>query len=315
MPGPGKARKLDVRLRREGLRVSHRSSYVLATGSGAPASEAAAAEAIAKGFSGGRLGLSLATLSYLDRDDAPCVTVVLQLDGPSLAAAKSGPLLPVQVYGYSLSEGRVIDSLELTTTLDLAKAGDRLRGDGFRVLSALRVAEGAADLRFFARAGTADLTGSIRRVVGMPSIRTGEWLVLPPVFVVPAGDKIAAVVESQRQPSLEVPYRIGGEAFLPDPTPILEPGRPREICLFVRPPAGMGARSIEVTGSLERPQEPSLPVDIEALNVVTDQDGFDRHVLRVVAPRSPAGRYALRLTLDVPGSGQRETSELPVTLR
>ena len=120
-------------MRRGGLSVSHRSSYSQAAS--LPVSDAGvlklqAAEAISKGLSGGVLRLHLIALPYRDRDGNLSVHAALQIDSPELSGAARGPQLAVQIYGYLMGEGRVLDSLVLKTSLDLNKFGDAVRSSG-----------------------------------------------------------------------------------------------------------------------------------------------------------------------------------------
>ena len=158
-PKSDRPRALKVRVRREGLRVSHRPQYLVPAASPDPkAAQLVAAEAIAKGLSGGRIGLDVVALPYRDRDGRPSIPAVLRIEGEALAAAgrnARGEPLKVHVYGYAIADGRVVDTLDMETTLDAARAGPQLRQDGFRVLTTFAAAPGPVELRFFVRAGEA----------------------------------------------------------------------------------------------------------------------------------------------------------------
>ena len=63
-------------------------------------------------------------------------------------------------------------------------------------------------------------------------------------------------------------------------------------------------RRFEVGAEFASPGAPPRAVLIDGEpRVVTDQDGFDRYVVKLVIPETPPGSYALRLTFRDPVSG------------
>jgi hypothetical protein len=310
---PGAARSLKVRVRGSGLKVSHRAAYVLPK-SASPSSPAAqrlvAAEAVAKGLSGGPLRLHLEALPYRDRQRGPSLPAVLHVDGHALATPGQGRLLDVVVYGYAMAQGRVLDRLSLSVSVDLSKQGAVLERDGLDVVTAFAVPTGALDLRFFVRAGRPGVTGSIRQAVEVPAFVEDRLALSPPMLTSPLEGRIVARGRSQGGPQLELPFRLGSDPFLPHAI-TLSAGRPRELCIFVWP---SGDR-LEVAGEIERPGTGALPLRVEGVpRVIRDPDGFDRYLLRVVPPQAPAGAYALRVTLREPGTTHSARSETEIRL-
>jgi hypothetical protein len=315
-PRPGRPRELKVRVKREGLVVSHRAAYVVPrppAAADAAALRRAAAESIAKGLSGGPLGMDLAAMPYRDRAGAPAVPVVLHLDGRALAGSAQGERLDVQVYGYALASGHVLDSLSFETTLDLTKVRASLASDGLRVLATFAAAPGPVDIRFFARAGPAGQSGSIRTQVEVPAAATQAVAAAWPTL--PATGKVVAPVQTQRQPPLEIPFRMAGQPFLPDASAVLKPGARRDICVFAWPSGAGPAARVEVTGEIARAGEAPRPVRIEGEpRAGPDADGFARYLVTVVPPSAAPGEYVLRLALRDAGSGWTGTTETKVTL-
>jgi VWFA-related protein len=311
----GRPRGLRVRVRRDGLKVSHRAAYVLPSAPASPADAAVrlvAAEAIAKGLSSQAAGLHLVALPYRNPAGAASVPVVLHIDGPLLSAAAAGDRLRLQVYGYSLADRKVLDSFSLDTTLDLTKVGAALRDDGFRLLTTFAAAPGQVDVRFAVRAGAAGQIVSIRRRVEVPAYGDGELALSPPVLTLPLGDRVAVPFRTAAGASLEVPFRLGDQPFLAG-EPALRPGQPREVCVFVHP-ARSGA-PLEVTAELASLSAPALPVRLEGPpRVVPDRDGFDRYLVTLAAPSAPPGTYALRLTFREAASGRVASSVGEVVL-
>jgi VWFA-related protein len=313
----GQPRSLKVRVHGSGRSVSHRAAYVVPvslSGSDVAAGRLAATEAIGKGLSGGPLSLRLVAMPYRDHEGAPSIPAVLYIDRPVLAAVARGERLDLQVYGYAMAAGRVLDTLTLETTLDLSKLGASVRSDGVRVLTTFAVSPGAVELRFFVRSGAAGDIGSIRRQVEVPTTVEGETRLSPPVLVLPPTGKIVVPLPTRNGPQLEIPFRLGSTAFVPDAVS-LEPDRASDLCVFVRRAHAGSGDSLEVTGEIARPGEPPLPLRIEgAPRVVSDADGFDRYVVTVVPPPATPGAYALRLTFREAGTGRTARSETQIVL-
>ena len=310
-------RTLKVRVRGSGLSVSHRTTYTAPApwkASDARAVQLQAGEAIAKGLSGGALRLHLTTLPYRDREGKASVHAVLQIDGPALGEAAQGAALVVQVYGYVMDAGRVLDSLALNTSMDLSKFGAAVKSSGIRVLTAFPASRAAMDLRFFVRTGTSGVTGSIQRNVAVPAFVEGEPVLSTPMFTLPLAGKVVVPFQPQNRPRIEIPFHLGSEPFVPDASVALTPGRARDACVFVwraRP----GSTPLEVTGEIARLGEAPVPLRIEgAPRVFPDPDGFERYVVTVVPPQAARGTYTLRLTFGEPGTGSTTRSETGVFL-
>jgi VWFA-related protein len=312
LPKPGQARSLKVRVRRAGLKVSHRAAYVLpasSTSAGGLAQRLKAAEAVAKGLSGGPVGLRLEALPYRDSKHGPSLPAVLHVDAGALVGSGAGPNLELSVYGYAMAQGRVLDRLALSMAFDLSKQGAALGRDGLDVVTAFAVPTGTLDLRFFVRAGSSGPTGSIRQVVDVPAFAPERLALSPPMLARPLTGRLVAVGKTQGGRELELPFRLEGEPFLPD-TITLHPGKPSELCVFVWP----AGSHLEVTSEIEIGAQ-WLPLRLEGgVRVVRDSDGFDRYLLKVVALPAPAGEYTLRVTLREPGAASSAQSEARVRL-
>ena len=314
---PDRPRSLKVRVRGDGLKVSHRKAYVLPASPRTPdaaATRLLATEAIAKGLSGGPLGLDLLALPYRHRDGAPAVAAALQIEGPALASAARDERLEVEVYGYALAGGHVLDSLQLPTTLDLTTTAASLPSAGLWVLTAFAVQPGAVDLRFFVRAGDAGMTGSLARRVEVPRPVEGEIALSPPLFPLPGTGRVAVSRKTQNGSHLESPFRLGDEYVLPD-TATLRPGQPRDLCVLVWAADAGASAPLEVAGEIVRPGEAPLSLHIEGVpQVEPDAEGFDRYLMTVVPPRASPGDYTLRLTFRDPGTGRTSLSETAIVL-
>jgi VWFA-related protein len=312
-----KARKLKIRTRRPGLSVSHRASYLLTppkSGDGGGPAGIPMREALSKGLTGGPLGLHLTTLPYQDPQGKASVQAVLQIEGKDLAESAKGATLAVQVYGYLMSGGRVLDSLALNTSLDLSKSGDALRTSGIRVLTAFPASPGDQELRFFVRTGAAGLTGTIRSDVTVPVFKS-DTVISSPIFTASPAGKVVVPFQSETRPKIKVPFYVENERFVPDAPATLIPGRPREVCVFVWRDRSASNPPFRVTAEIVREGESPLPVNVDGPpRVVSDPDGFDRYLITVVAPSAPAGDYALRMTFAELGTARAMTTQTAVVL-
>lgn len=315
---PDKPRRLEVRVARPGLTLSHRTAYLLPS---APSSDPAqlrlaAAEAIAKGLSGGEVGLDVVAVPYRDGNGATSLPAVLHIDGGALVAAARGPRLDIEVYGYAMAGGRVLDRLAVKTSLDLGKREADLRRGGLSVVTSFGVPPGSVDLRFFVKAGGESRTGSVRRVVDAASAPAeSEPLASPPLLVRQLADRMAFAAPSQARRSSSPPFHLGAQILVPV-ADALAPGQASDLLVFVWPTEGRSGRPLDVSGELVRPGAPPLPLRVDGVRVAAGLDGVDRCVVSVVAPAEAApGDYVLRLALREPETGKTARSEATVRLR
>ena len=224
--------------------------------------------------------------------------------------------MAVQVYGYLMGQGRVLDSLALNTAIDLSKFGAQVRSSGIRVVTAFPVSPGAMDLRFFVRTGASGETGSIQRSVAAPGFGPSEMVLSAPIFTLPIQGNVVVPFQPQNRPRIDIPFRLGNAPFVPDATATLTPGHAREACVFVWRDHTASTPPLEVTGEISRVGEAALPLRLEgAPRVVTDTDGFDRYVVSVVAPLAAQGAYTLRLRFRDPSTGRTASSETGIAVQ
>lgn len=314
-----KKRSLKVRVRRPGLQVSHRTSYSPEAGqrgsSGGGDRNVEAAEAIAKGVTGGSAPLQLTTLPYRTREGQAVTHAVLHIGASAFANSTATGPLTVEVFGYVMDEGRVLDSLAASTSLDLARFGETVRKSGLQILTAFPVSEDSADLRFYARIGGSDSRGSIQKRIITPAFAAGTPVLSAPIFNTPVAGRAAIPYQPKDRPRIEIPFRLGSEPFVPETPMVLRPGQGREVTVFVWPARAASAPPFEVTAEITQPGQAPLALRIDGgVRVVADSDGFDRYVMSVVSPDAAEGSYTLRLIFRDPASRTATSTSAAVTV-
>jgi VWFA-related protein len=318
---PDRVRRLKVRVRGDGLTVSHRRGYVLTKSKGAasPASGTlVAAEAIAKGLTGGPIRLHAVAVPYRNARGALSLPVILQADGPALVQGASSKELSLEVFGYAFdAEGQVRDVVTLSPVVDLGAVKARLEGKGLQVITAFAVPSGPVDLRFFVREKSSQRTGSLRLRVEMPA-SDGDGVVLsPPLAMDDPSTRLVVTAPSRSLPRLEIPFRLAEAPFTAEPRPTLANGVARDVCVMAW---GGGirsdrARDVEFESELVDASGSSHDVPLDVSRLVPDADGVGRYVLTLRPKGIAPGAYLLRMSLYDPASGATGSSELAVQIQ
>jgi VWFA-related protein len=310
---PGELRKLKVKVKRAGLQVSHRAGYTVPDLKAVPAStvQLQSAEAIAKGLSGGALRLSAVAVPYRSPQGEVSLPVVLEVEGGSLLAG-AGKALSLEIYGYALdATGRIQDAVGLTPTLDLEKLGPGIRNTGVQVITAFRVQEGLADLRFLVRDTASGRTGSLRSASVVPSFEEGAAFLSLPLLMDDPRSRLVIPTASRANRNLQIPFRLGDAPFTPQAAPVLRNGAAQQVCLMAWGDAAGGDGTAALKAVLVRDDGDgrAIPLETAGLRVVSDVDRFRRLVLTVTPRGVPRGQYRLRLTVASSGSAESRSEQ------
>jgi VWFA-related protein len=320
---PGKKydrlRKLKVRVKREGLEVSHRRGYVIPDPKRAAplvAAQLQAAEAITKGLSGGPITLRAVAVPYRDTKGRLALAVVLEVDGRTLLSGVTAKQLQLELYGYALDDaGRIHDAFGLTPVLDLGAVKPVLQAKGLQLITSFAVPEGPADLRFVVREKASGRAGSLRVRVEVPAFVAGKIVLSPPLAMDDPRSRLVVPAASRTRPQLEIPLRLGDQPFTVEPLPVLRNGAARELCVIAWSGAkrygtesafDVEAQLIGATGDARK-----LSLVGEA-RVVEDADGLQRYVVTLAPNAVPAGRYALDVSFRNKASGATSRSRASV---
>ncbi len=320
---PGRFRKLSVKVRRGRGKVSHRVGYVVADPKAAPdanAARMAAGDAIAKGLSGGSFALQALAVPVAGRTGRPAdpaaldtslLPVVLQVDGAGLLSGVNDDELALEVFGYVLDEnGRIVDALSATPSLDLAKVRRSLLDSGLQVLTVVKAPMGTADLRFLVRHPASGRSASLRLLA--PAETKTAWPVSSPMVMSDPSTRLVVPVPSRANPEMDLPFRVGQRLFSPEVGPVLRNGLASEVCVMARPPRGP---SLEVMADLRAADGKTTSLETSGpVRLSKDKDGAFRIVLSLTPKDIPAGDYALRVTLR-DEAGEEVFAEQPVGVK
>ena len=291
---PGKLRKLKIKVKREGLKVSHRPAYLIPDPKKPDAARQGlqASEIIAKGITGGSLRISAYALPYRSLSQGYGVPVVLQIAPESLLDMLKRKDSGLEVFGYLVdSKGAVRDYFQATPSFDATTLGDKIKASGVQILTTFAAAEGQYEVRILVRDTIAGRFGSMRLPVTIPAL-AGAAFVSAPMVVDDPFARVALPTVTHRRPSREIPFRIDDRPFTVETDPVFKKGAPLEICLFTRPSTGqapaVAVSFVALDGTLKQ-----APID--GLKAVRDADGFDRVVFSVKAPGLSAGDYTLQV--------------------
>lgn len=294
----GKPRKLSVKLRRPGLKVSHRSSYILPDLKKPDTARSAmeAAEIIAKGVTGGGIRMSAFALPYRARDGKAAVPVVIQVPGEALFEAVKRKQIGLQLYGYlTNADGTVLDYFQATPVLDPAQLGESLKKKGLQVITTFAAVPGSLEVRLLVRDPLTSTWGALRLPVEVPSFGVGdEAFASAPMVVDDPFSRVALPTTTQRRPNRDIPFRLDDRPITVEADPVLKRGDAREICVYVRPGRGaVPALQVELVGS----DGARHAQKAEKVSVVRDADGFDRVVFFVSPTGVEPGEYALSVAV------------------
>lgn len=318
LKGPGKYHKLRVRIREKGHKVSYRVGYTERNPEASPAAlrQLEGAEAIAKGLSGGPIGLEALALPYRNAVGRISVPVILQVDGRSLLDRGPGTQLALEVFGYAFDEaGKIEDMVALASTLELSKLDSKLQKTGLLVQATFNLSPGRHSLRFMVRDGEKQRGGVHALDVEVPLFIGGERVLYPPLFMEDPASWLVVQATSRSGAPVETPLRVGDDAFAPRIDVNLVNGKTDKVCVMTydggksyEPGAQfqIGAQLINAEGTPVRIGKVALA------QAVAELDGFRRFVLNVTPQDVPSGEYTFKVKLTDPADGAVSEAIQPV---
>jgi VWFA-related protein len=309
--GPGHFHKLKVKLRRKGVRLSHRAGYrerpeYLERSPLARQFEAA--ELVVKGQAAGELAVKAIALPYRDASGRLSLPTVIEIDGGTLVGGRARPRVGLEVFGYAIDGAdRVRDFVSVAASLDTQKLGERLRGRGVQCHAAFALGPGRYQLRFLVRDVESGRSGIQWLEVTVPSFDEGGVMLFPPLFMDDPAQWVVVHAPSRGEAGAPSPFRLAEAPFAPRARPSVENGRATSVCLL----AFDGAAQRDPGASFElRPQmlaADGSPVAVGGFRVersLAEGGGFRRFVLGFTPRDLAPGDYTLRVRLRDPASGR-----------
>ena len=317
---PERPRKLKVRVKRDGLSVSHRRGYVpkaREAEAGPSAGTLRAAESIVKGLSGGSIVLSAVGVPYRNAKGELSLPVILQADGRSLSHGARSKQLNLEVFGYAFdAQGQVRDVVMRSPAIDLGAVQPALEAKGIQFITAFGVPKGAVDLRFLVRDKASQRSGSLRLRLDMPGFDAGAVVLSPPLAIDDPRTRLVVPAPSRLLPALDIPFRLDDAPFTAEPVPSLSNGVSREVCVMAW--GGKGGTQephFAIEPLLVDARGGSHAVPLAGTRLVSDADGTGRYVLTLQPKDMAPGPYVLRVSFRDQASGTSGRSELPVQVQ
>ena len=227
------------------------------------------------------------------------VPVVIDINGSDLLRETSSTIGGADVFVYAFdSNGVVRDRLYDCLTVEVAKAGDKVRRTGIRYYGTLMLPPGRYAVKALIRTGDTDrgaVEATEKRGYGRVNVTVpaeGQTAILPPIPIDEDGKWLT--VHGLRRVDGDYPFEYGGRTFYPTATLDTTSG-PRKAAVFI-----FGAHRADLTFET-RPQTKVLGV--------TEGNGVTKVVLQI---DKAAGASALDVTVFKKGIAAGQRTSVPL---
>jgi VWFA-related protein len=227
------------------------------------------------------------------------VPVVIDINGADLIRETSTTIGGADVFVYAFdTNGIVRDRLYDSLTVEVAKAGEKVRRTGIRYYGTLMLPPGSYAVKALVRTGDPDRgaaeaiekRGYARVNITVPA--EGQIAILPPIPI--DDDSKWLLVRGNRRLEIEYPFEYGGRTFSPTAT-IDMSGGPRKVALFI-----FGAHKSDLTFET-KPKTKVLGV--------TEGYGVTKVVLQI---DNAAGASTLDVTVFKKGIAAGQRTSVPL---
>jgi len=307
---PGEFRRIDVEVARKGTRVSHRRGYRIpdpAKLADPLARQLRAAEAIAKGLSGGDFEVRGLALAHRDAGGRISIPLTIEVDSGALFG-DDRQFAEVEVYAYALGPtGSVQDALVFRGMVDrTALSGD---DEPLQVKTSFGVQPGAHQLRLVVREAQTGRTGTRSLDVEVPPFGDDDALLYPPLLMRTLDEANAVAAPSMRIEAVRQPFHVSGREFGVSLAPVLRRGRAQRVCVMFWPGSAVYAATAAFELDLElRGADGPLPLALELAQASEEPDGFRRYVVAATPGEVPDGEYTLEARVVDPQTGRESVS-------
>lgn len=313
----GAYRRLRVKARLpQGARLSHRAGYY------APRpfrdldpleKTLLASDGIASAAPRRELALSVLAAPFRAADDLAYVPVIVEIGGKSLLAGSSSDKLGVELYAYVTDEkGEMRDFFTQVVGLDLAQGRAAIENAGVKYYGHLDLPPGRYRVRVLARNAETGRTGVESLALTVPSYKTAEPDVLPPLFFETPGRWVLVRERSEagQQESVVYPFTVNGEPYVPAARPSLGAGEEARLALVAY---NLGEGELKIASQVLAADGKALPGGRLALveRTVTGLAGVEKLVATFKPAGLAAGEYTLRVEVENPATGAKDVSFTP----
>jgi VWFA-related protein len=313
---PGVFHELKVKVRVPASKISARSGYyepkayrnltpmerVLASG-----------DLLSGGGGGSQLPVSMLVAPFASTGKVAQVPVILEIPGKALLEGDTSPVSGVLVYVYATdSRGVLTDYLTQEITLDLKLARAKLETGGIKYYGTLFLPPGQYTLRTLVRNAFTGRSALSTAALTVPSTPGGAPTVRSFFFQDPAAPWV--MVKTNPRPnasaaSLEYPFAIGGEAFIPAALPLVASGSAVQVAVVTYNFAP-GSDPLQVLSEILGPDGKPRKSDIQVVRRSDRERGGARTLLLSFKPEGlEPGRYALRVRVSDRAQKTAEASD------
>ena len=305
----GGFRKLKVRVKPKGIRISHRPGFFerSAMAEAAPPPtlqrQLEAAELLVAGDDGAaatdKIPFRVLILPVPTDEARQSLGVVVQVPRSSISST-AGPL---EMYGYATSEsGEVVGHLAHFLRFDGDKQASGGESDfqGLAFAGRFDVPPGAYRLKFLVQRPQSGESTTRFFEVTVPERQAARGFLLPPLFMESGQGWLEVALRSGDRSGLPADIQLAGARFLPRTDMSVRPGRRERIVLIAYDPASARdpATDIDIRSVLtDDAGNPYPPGAITVEKVVNGDEGRRSYVLGFTPGEVPPGDYTLRVHL------------------
>jgi VWFA-related protein len=280
-----------------GARVQHRGGYYDTGNEGTIARALSNAEVVLNDIAQDDIDVAALVSAFPATGGKGDVPVILEISGADLAEHAGNAAAHVDIFVYAFDdEGIARDAISQRVTLDMTKAGEKLRAGGIKFYGTLGLPPGKYAIKSLVRIAETDTKGYRRVDVTVPD--EYDVAVLQPMFFEQPGDWIMAKNERAGNKA-PYPFILDGESFIPAAKAKLRQGEPRLFTVFV-----YNAAPEELTWT-------STP----AATLVSQKRGQSVVKYVFALDKVTPGTTAVDVTFRKPGSSEARTVSVPVVVQ
>lgn len=273
-------------------RAQHRGGYYDLGGESMIERSLSMAEIIVNDIPQNDIGVATLAAAFPTGEARALVPVVLEIKGADLIAKSKNNVATTDVFVYAFDQdGIVRDAIYQRVTVDVAKAGPRLRDHGIRFYGTLRLPPASYAVKTLVRVLESDAKGYQR--VNVDVAREGDVSIAP--FFMAADESEWVMVKADERERTPYPFVLDGQAFIPAVKATLRKGEPRLFTVFVY-----------------NAEEDEIEWDIVPRATFVSQNA-GKYVFALESP--PAETHELAITLRKKGSTDSRTVTVPIDVR